>query len=339
MGLLMIFDTTSAEMLDRSLESSVHFAFIKHLVYVGMSLCLGLIVYKIGYERLIALSPIAYGIVLLMLVLALIPGIGQELNGARRWLGIGPFSVQPSEFMKLIFPLLFIRSHAVDYRSRLVLFGLPILLVLLEPDNGCAAIMLASLVALCYLTHVRWIYYVLPLACMLCLGGAIASTRPHVADRLRVYLNPELDLLGKGHQPYQAKIAAGSGGLLGRGVGGSLQKLNYLPEARSDYIAAIFAEEFGFLGICALILLYMAMTYLGFHLSTKATSRSGFVLASSLTFLLALQAFLNLGVVSGLLPSKGTNLPFFSHGGSNFLANATALAMILNVGSRWEERS
>jgi cell division protein FtsW len=166
---------------------------------------------------------------------------------------------------------------------------------------------------------------------MVCLGGAIASQRPHVNDRIRIYLNPELDLLGKGHQPFQAKIAAGSGGLFGRGVGESLQKLNYLPEARSDYIAAIFAEEFGFVGMLFLILIYMIIVYLGFNLATRSGTREGYVLATSLTFLLGLQAFLNLGVVCGLLPSKGTNLPFFSHGGSNFLANAMILCTILTV--------
>ncbi|MBP9841291.1 MAG: cell division protein FtsW [Simkaniaceae bacterium] len=335
MGLLMIFDTTSAEVLDRSLDANIYFACLKQLGYVILSLVIGVAIYKTGYEKLIAFSPVFYAVILTMLVLVLVPHVGMELNGARRWLAIGPLSFQPSELMKFILPFFFLYTEKKDWRWRMVFLAAPIFLVLVEPDNGCGAIMIALMVVLCFLTRVPWLYWALPLLVTLCLGGAIASQHPHVNDRIRIYLNPELDLLGKGHQPFQAKIAAGSGGLLGRGVGESLQKLNYLPEARSDYIAAIFAEEFGFLGMFFLILIYMGIIYLGFNLASRSSTREGYVLATSLTFLLGLQAFLNLGVVCGLLPSKGTNLPFFSHGGSNFLANAMILCAILTVGRRW----
>jgi cell division protein FtsW len=181
------------------------------------------------------------------------------------------------------------------------------------------------------LSRVRLIYWALPLLLLMIGGIILASQMPHVSDRLKVYLHPESDLQGKGHQPYQAKIAAGSGGLWGKGLAQSVQKLNYLPEARSDYIAAIFAEEFGFIGIFFLILLYMIIAYLGFQIAQKASDIEGFYLASIFTFLIAFQAFLNLGVVSGLLPSKGMNLPFFSQGGCSLLANMIMLALILSV--------
>jgi cell division protein FtsW len=154
---------------------------------------------------------------------------------------------------------------------------------------------------------------------------------PHVSDRIRIYFHPELDLKGKGHQPHQARIASGSGGLLGRGFGESLQKLDYLPEARSDYIAAIFAEEFGFIGIISLIVLYMTIGGLGFNIAIQSKTLEGFYLVAILTFLICFQAFLNLSVVSGLLPSKGTNLPFFSRGGSSLLANFIALGLIVSA--------
>ena len=154
---------------------------------------------------------------------------------------------------------------------------------------------------------------------------------PHVSDRIQVYLHPEYDLRGKGHQPYQAKIAAGSGKLWGKGWGESLQKLEYLPEARNDYIAAIFAEETGFVGMTTLILLYMGIGFCGFCIAQKAKDKEGCYTAAIFTFLLCFQAFLNLGVVSGLLPSKGTNLPFFSQGGSSLLVNSMALCVLLNV--------
>jgi len=149
-----------------------------------------------------------------------------------------------------------------------------------------------------------------------------------------VYLHPELDLKGKGHQPHQAKIAAGSGKLFGRGLGESLQKLNYLPEARSDYIAAIYAEESGFLGVLGLIIMYLSFTFSGVAIAMRARDAGGFFLASILTFSISIQAFLNLGIVSGLLPSKGTTLPFFSQGGSSLLINLIAFFLLLDIGRK-----
>ncbi|MGE5196330.1 MAG: FtsW/RodA/SpoVE family cell cycle protein, partial [Anaerolineae bacterium] len=269
----------------------------------------------------------------------------QQINGARRWLSIFGNSFQPSEFAKYLIPVYAIYAITSSRQpfllhSFLKLLGklsCPIALILIEPDNGTVAIILITLIALFVLVRLKWAYWALPLAVLLVSGGIVASQMSHVSDRIRVYLHPELDLRGKGHQPHQAKIAAGSGKLFGKGLGESLQKLDYLPEARSDYIAAIFAEECGFLGISALILLYMAIAYLGFHIASTASTSQGFYLAAILTFLISLQAFLNLGVVSGLLPSKGTNLPFFSHGGSSLLVNCIAIALILNVAKFSEE--
>jgi cell division protein FtsW len=182
----------------------------------------------------------------------------------------------------------------------------------------------------------KWLYWLLPVLFLGGLGTAAALQMPHVKHRIQVYLHPESDLLGKGHQPYQAKIATGSGELFGRGVGESLQKLNYLPEARSDYIAAIYAEELGFIGILFLVLLYLFIAYSGFHIAMKAGTKEGFYVASVITFLISFQAFINLGVVSGLLPSKGTNLPFFSQGGSSLLANCIAIALIMSTHKKKE---
>jgi len=163
------------------------------------------------------------------------------------------------------------------------------------------------------------------------MGGAVAYNMPHVHNRIQVYLHPELDLRGKGHQPHQAKIAAGSGKLLGRGLGESLQKFNYLPEARSDYIAAIYAEEMGFIGVLALIALYITMTACGLYIAIQSKEKGAFLLAATLTFLISIQAFLNLGIVSGLLPSKGMTLPFFSQGGSSLMVNLVVFFILLDI--------
>ena len=177
----------------------------------------------------------------------------------------------------------------------------------------------------------KWVYWVVPITIVAVSGVTLAFNMKHARDRIYIYLHPEADLLGKGHQPYQAKIAAGSGGLFGRGLGESLQKLNYLPEARSDYIAAIYAEEFGFVGISLLILLYIGIALLGFRIASSCRDVWGHYLASIFTFMIAFQAFLNLGVVSGVLPSKGTNLPFFSQGGSSLWSNMIMVAILINI--------
>lgn len=339
LGTLMVFNTTAAEVLDRGLDRSTSYAVVKQLVYALFAVFCALAVYMLGYQNVLKLSGIILGVITLLLILVLIPGVGKQINGARRWFVVFGNSLQPSEFARLFVPLYFIKlfvqeKKALTLRSFLIAIGLlsvPMGLILIEPDNGTVAIILVTLCVLFILTRVRWTYWALPLGIVALCGATVASQMSHVSDRIRIYMHPESDLRGKGHQPYQAKIATGTGGLLGRGIGESLQKMDYLPEARSDYIAAIFAEECGFLGIVGLLMLYMTLGGLGFYIAAHAPDREGMIMASILTFLICFQAFLNLGVVSGLLPSKGTNLPFFSHGGSSLMANFMALGMILSV--------
>jgi cell division protein FtsW len=339
MGLLMVFNTTAAEVLDRSLERSTHHAVVKQILYAALGGVGAALVSFFGYRQILRLSPFFLTLGTILLILVFIPGIGQQINGAYRWIGIFGNSLQPSEFVKYLIPVYFI--HVVTTTEQpmklsvfLKLMGalsIPIGLILVEPDNGTVAIIMTTLVALFVLTRIKWSYWALPLFLFVLCGVIVASKMPHVSDRIQIYLDPELDLKGKGHQPYQAKIAAGSGKLWGKGLGESLQKLDYLPEARSDYIAAIYAEEFGFIGMLGLLFAYMLLGLLGFYMAKKALDLAGFYLIAIFTFLICFQAFLNLGVVSGLLPSKGTNLPFFSQGGSNLLASFMAVALIINV--------
>ena len=338
-GLSMVFNTSSAEVLDRSLEKSLHHALLKQVLYAVLGTILAVGVWFLGYREILRLSGYFLVAGTTLLVLVFVPGIGQNINGAYRWLGIGSYSFQPSEFVKYLIPLYFIhvatqRESPFDFKSLVVVLlklAVPMGLILIEPDNGTVAIIFTGLVALFVLVKVRWIYWGLPLLVLTLIGGVVAFQMPHVHNRIQIYLHPELDLQGKGHQPHQAKIAAGSGGAFGRGLGESMQKLDYLPEARSDYIAAIFGEEFGFVGISVLIALYMAIGYFGFSIAAKAGNLPAFYAAAVLIFLICFQAFLNLGVVSGLLPSKGTNLPFFSQGGSSLLANFMVICIILNI--------
>ncbi len=340
MGLVMIFNTTSAEVLDHALEKSTHQALFKQILYACVGFVLAGAASFVGYRRLIAWSPYLLAFFSLLLIFTLIPGIGKEVNGSRRWIGFGGFFFQPSEFVKYLIPAYLIhRLSAIDpsqlsFKSFCALMGtafIPIFLVLIEPNNGTAGVMILTLLVVCFLSSFCVKYWALPLCLFVLIGAFSAYHLPYVSARLNVYLHPELDLKGKGHQPYQAKIAAGAGRLFGRGPGNSLQKLSYLPEAQNDYIAAIYAEEFGFVGMASLILLYLLIGFLGVSIAYKVEDLQGLYLASLITFLICFQAFMNLGVVSGLLPSTGLNLPFFSQGGTSLMANMMGLGLLLNI--------
>lgn len=216
--------------------------------------------------------------------------------------------------------------------------AIPMCLILVEPNNGTTAVIGGAMIILFLLMGVPARFWAVPLAIALILGGLFAAHLPYVGARLQVYLHPELDLKGKGHQPYQAKIAAGSGGLFGRGPGNSLQKMSYLPEAQNDYIAAIYAEEWGFLGMVGLILLYLAFAFAGFSIAFHAEDSAGLYLGGVITFLITFQAFLNMGVVSGLLPSTGLNLPLFSQGGSSLMANIMGIGILLSIEKSKKEK-
>lgn len=336
----MVFNTTAAEVIDRSLEVNTHAAVFKQTLYGGIGILLGIFLYFWGYERLLQMGYPLLVLGSVLLILTFIPGIGVKINGARRWIGIGGSPIgQPSECIKLFLPVAYIqwflqKKQNIDLRSffTMLLWSFPpIFLVLIEPDSGTALLLFALLVVLFWLSKIRLSYWAFPLIVLLAIGSVAAYQMPHVQRRVQVYLHPELDLKGKGHQPYQAKIAAGSGGAFGRGFGQSLQKLNYLPEARSDYIAAIFAEEMGFLGIFFLITLYIILGSSGFLIAMQAREKGAFLLSSILTFLISIQAFINLGVVSALLPSKGMTLPFFSQGGSSLLMNIASFFILLDI--------
>lgn len=346
LGLVMIFSTTSADIIDHDLDKNTHQALIKQMLYAIGGLGLGWGILKFGYRNLLKYSWPLLIFFTFLLVLTLIPGIGREVNGSKRWLYIGGFSFQPSEFVKYLVPAFCIQSFLKQdegeftFKHFIKLVGIvsvPMILIMIEPNNGTTAVIAMTLLAFFLLSKIPFKYWALPLVAFTLVVGTFASQLPYVAARLKVYMHPELDLKGKGHQPYQAKIAAGSGQLWGKGPGNGLQKLSYLPEAQNDYIAAIYAEEFGFIGISALIGLYLSLASLGFLIAYRCRDRGGFYLGGCAAFLISFQAFLNLGVVSGLLPSTGLNLPLFSQGGSSLMANIAGLAILMSVAATQED--
>lgn len=337
LGLIMVFGASSADALERRQIDLTHRALIKQLFnfFVGLIACLPF--WFIDYRVWIKWSPLLLILSTLTLLLVFVPGIGKCVNGARRWIVIGSFVAQPSEFVKVVIPLYFIHQvvgHHRDSKDLFKLFGIiliPILLVMFEPSNGLTAILGSTFIVLLFLSRVSYKWWLWPILAFSAMASFALIKVPYVQARIQSYMHPEQDLLGRGHQPFQSKIAAGSGGVLGKGLGKSMQKLNYLPEAQNDYIAAIYAEETGFVGISLLIVLYMLVGFLGFSISLKTEDSKAAILAASMSYSFCMQAFLNLAVVSGLSPSTGLNLPFFSQGGSSLLANMILITLLVNI--------
>lgn len=342
-GLIMIFDASSGEIVDLALGKSQFAAFFRQIVWGGCSIIAAYTSYKIGWQRIISNSPWLFAAIVVTLVLVFVPGIGICANGARRWLGFRGVYVQPSEFAKIILPAYFIYVcvHEKEVFSRFSSFlqllakvSLPVMLIILEPNNGTAGVLILLIGVLTVVTGIPSRFWLIPLCTSLCCLLIFAANSTYVQKRISSYMNPEADIRGKGHQPYQAKIAAGSGGLFGKGPAKSMQKFSYLPEAQNDYIAAIFAEEYGFVGICALLSLYLWLLFEILKILRATQDPRAFCWGMSLYFLLGFQTFMNLGVVSGLLPSTGLNLPFFSQGGSSLVANSISMGLLMNMGQK-----
>lgn len=346
MGCVVIFSTSSAEVLDQQLELSTYHAVVRQLVYGVLGLGFAFLAYKAGHRLFLQMSPMLLIAFIALLALVLVPGIGREVNGSRRWLAIGGLSFQPSEFVKYVLIAFFIyefsqlKKHENLLKAFIITLAkclVPLFLILIEPNNGTVAVIGLSLVVTFLLLKVPFQYWGVPLLGCILIGGAFASQLPYVKGRLKVYMNPELDIHGRGHQPYQSKIAVGSGGALGKGPGMSLQKLSYLPEAQNDYIAAIIGEEYGFAGMLTVILLYASLAAIGFYIACHAQYETSSYLATSVIFLISFQAFMNLAVVSGLLPSTGLNLPFVSQGGTSLMANLFGVGLLLSVAKEAED--
>jgi cell division protein FtsW len=344
-GLVMILNSGAYQ---RTLgENAPSDFFLKRqLVWVCISVVALIVVSNIRYEFLVRLSPLLLFACLGLLALVFVPGFGVARNYARRWIQLGGIELQPSEVVKYGLIIYFAGALAGRQRriGRLATFlelaavlALPLLLILAEPDLSTTLLVALTVGMMFFCGGIRLRY----------LGGsallalpvlALAILRsPYQLNRIIAMLDPVAHRHDFGYQQYQALIALGSGGLFGVGLGESLQKLGFITYAHNDFIAAIIGEEFGFIGICALLLLYVALVILGFRIARRCEDLRGTLLAIGIASLIGLQAIFHLGVVSSVLPATGLNLPFVSFGGSNLLMNFIGLGILLNV-SRAVER-
>lgn len=276
---------------------------------------------------------------IILLILVLIPGIGTIRNGSRSWFGIGPLGIQPSEFAKLgliIFTSKYLSNNKIKNIKTSVL---PILfvvllifaLIMLQPDFGTGVIIVISIISLLFISGVNMNFFV-KLGLLGLLGVIIlVIIAPYRLQRITSFLNPWSDPLGSGFQIIQSLYAIGPSGLLGTGLGNSIQKHFYLPEPQTDFIFSIISEELGFLGVIIIATLFITIIYRGFKISMSQEDNFAKYLSFGITFSIAFQTILNLMVVVGLIPVTGVTLPFLSYGGSSLLVSMLEIGILLNI--------
>jgi cell division protein FtsW len=335
-GLVMVYSATSAS---AALQNGDPAYYVKRqAIYAGLGLVLMFMLARLRFAALRRLAPTL--VVTSLVLLAAVLVVGQAVNGARRWLTFGPFVFQPSEFAKLalaVWAAAFVARRRPPMTLKQVwrpvgaLASLYAALLLLEPDLGTAITIFLMLAGMLLIsgTPVRALGGGLSIAAAL--GLVAIWFEPYRRARIFAFVNPWHDAQGAGFQIVQAMIGLGSGGPFGVGLGQSVQKANYLPEAHTDMIFAIIGEELGLVGTTALIAAYVIFAYVGFRIALRCRDPFGKALASGLTILVCGQAAINLAAVMGLAPLTGIPLPFVSYGGSSLIVALAAVGILLNI--------
>ncbi len=352
LGVVMVYSSSIA-----MAEASRHTGFrawyylARHAAFVAVGLVAAGIAFQVPVKGWQKLAPWLFVGGALLLVLVLIPGIGKSVNGSRRWIPLGVANVQPSEFMKLAV-VLYAASYAVrkaaflharqPLRQTVVRGFTPLLLVMVaigalllqEPDFGAFVVIVAIAFGILFLGGLDWRLFAGLAVLLPAVLGAILVAQPYRLQRLTAFLDPWSDPLGKGYQLSHSLIAFGRGEILGVGLGASVEKLLYLPEAHTDFLLAVIAEELGLAGVIAVLALFVWLLYRAWAIGRQA-ARLGrpfaALAAHGLGVWIGVQAFINIGVNMGVLPTKGLTLPLLSFGGSGIVANCVAIAILLRV--------
>jgi len=339
-GAVMVYSASSARTLLQGQGDGTGYL-VKYVVYAAVGLVVMQLLARggLGVVRRVTGPLLATSFVLLLAVK--VPHVGIEVNGARRWLGAGPVQFQPSELMKLALVLYAVRVLADrpqtvrsvrDLASPLgVVAGAALLLVASQPDLGTALVIAFTLTALLVAAGVPFRFLLAGAAIGALLVAIFAIAEPYRRARLTTFLDPWAHANGAGFQAVQGQIAIGSGGLTGRGLGASIQKVFFLPEAHTDFILAVIGEELGVLGVWVLLLLYGLVGYGGLRAARRARGAYAALLAAGITALILSQALLNVFAVLGLAPLTGVPLPFISSGSSSLLVLLAGMGLLLNV--------
>jgi cell division protein FtsW len=339
LGVVMVYSASAIIAGERFQDS---FYFLKRqLCWAALGFAALWAAMRLDYRRLerLVIPLLALSVVLLALVL--VPSLGREINGTRRWLRLGPLAFQPVELAKFAL-VLYLAAFLTRRREVLGSFGqglLPVLLVaggmagltVLQPDLGNSLALVILTLTLAYLAGARVGHMLAIGAAALPLVAVLVAMKPYRWRRMAAFLNPWDDPQGSGFQIIQSFLALGSGGWLGRGLGESRQKLFYLPEPHTDFIFAIVGEELGLLGAAGVVALFAVLVWRGLRIGLRAPDPFGGYLALGLTLMLATETIVNLGVVTGALPTKGLPLPFVSFGGSALLTAMFSAGVLLNI--------
>ena len=351
-GLVMVYSASIA-----MAEASAHTGYrawyflARHAMFLGAGVVAAFVAFQVPMKAWQRLAPWLFVFGLALLVLVLIPGIGKSVNGSRRWLSLFVFNLQPSEFMKLC-AVLYAASYAVRkaaflhaeqpmrktlLRGFLPLFAVMALtggLLLLEPDFGAFVVIVAIAFGVLYLGGLDWRLFLALVLLLPVALSAVLVAAPYRLQRLIAFLDPWSDPFGKGYQLSHSLIAFGRGEWTGVGLGSSVEKLMYLPEAHTDFLLAVIAEELGFLGVTVVILLFVWVLFRAYGIGRQAAHLErpfASLTALGIGVWIGVQAFINIGVNMGVLPTKGLTLPLLSFGGSGIVANCIAIAILLRV--------
>ncbi len=341
-GLVMVA-SASIVVSQTQFHSSFHFL-IKQSIYMMLGLLAVSIVIRIETTLIQKIAPYFLLLTFLLLILVLVPGIGREVNGSTRWIGVGPIGFQVSELAKL-FAILYmadylarrnqeVKTQVSGFLKPMILLGVMALLLLKEPDFGAATVIMATALAMMFLAGAKFWQFLVLLGSVASALAALAISSPYRLARLTTFLNPWSHEYASGYQLTQSLIAFGRGGWFGVGLGDSIQKLFYLPEAHTDFLFAVLAEELGMAGVLAVIALFGIIVWRALVIARRAHERNnlfGAFLGYGLGLWMAMQAMINIGVNSGLLPTKGLTLPLMSYGGSSLIVMLTLIGLLIRI--------
>lgn len=342
LGLVMIA-SASVGLADRQVGDPTYYL-VRQSLYVGLGLAAAFMAWQVPLSLWERSGPFWILISLLLLVALFVPGLGHSVNGSTRWLQLGPFNLQVSELAKLGMIIYLagylvrrgeeVRNTVRGFLKPVVLMGLLAALLLIEPDFGATVVLVATGLGMVFLGGVRLRLFGALVLLALGLMALLAITSPYRLERLTAFLNPWADPFNSGFQLTQALIAFGRGEWFGVGLGSSVQKLFYLPEAHTDFVYAVLVEELGMVGGCIVVMLFTALVARIMRIGRNA-AEAGMSFAGHLCYgvgiWFALQAFINMGVNMGLLPTKGLTLPLMSYGGSSMIVMCVALALVQRV--------
>lgn len=340
-GTVMIYSSSSILATEKFHDGQ--FFLKKQLFFLGLGVLIMILFTKIPYYNLRKLAWAGITASVVLLAALWVPHLGVRAGGALRWLNFGVFSFQVTELVKLAL-ILFMAdfltknaSHVKEFKQGILypfcITGALVVMIILQPDFGTTLILVAITFLMIYLAGGRLLHLGGMVALFIPIAVGLLLYKPYRMARLMTFLDPWKDPRHSGFQIIQSLIAFGSGGPLGVGIGDGMQKLFYLPEPHTDFILSVIGEESGFLGVALILFLYIVLIVRGFQIALRAPDMFGNLLAAGLTLLIALEAFVNIAGVMGLIPLKGLALPFLSYGGTSLIMSLAAVGILLNISS------